>query len=219
MNTQILKLPVDGLHLKGELTLPEHAQSLIIFSHGSGSCRMSVKNKQLAAHLQEAGFGTLLFDLLSAREDEEEYRFDIELLARRLSAAAKWIRSHDEYGSLSLAYFGASLGTAAALKSAAQLGPAVTAIVSRGGRPDLTREDLPDVMCPVLLITGEYDWQTLKLNEQALRYLKSPKELFVVPAASHFFEEPGKLDIVARISSNWFKKYMAEDKKDLQLLH
>jgi putative phosphoribosyl transferase len=198
-----------GVVLNGDLWLPEDARGLVIFAHGSSSSRFSPRNREVAASLNERGLATLLFDLLS---DEEAARrvnvFDIELLAARLVAVTRWAQSEPGIEELPLGYFGASTGAAAALCAAAELGSGISAVVSRGGRPDLAAPMLTDVESPTLLIVGGADWQVLELNEQAATLLHCEHELAVVPGATHLFEEPGALERVAQLAASWFSGHL-----------
>jgi putative phosphoribosyl transferase len=201
--------PAPGLRLAGDLRLPEPAAGLVIFAHGSGSSRLSPRNRQVAASLNEAGFATLLFDLLTSEEELDRAKvFDIELLAERLLAVTAWVRDEAELGDLPIGYFGASTGAAAALRAAAPLGSGIRAVVSRGGRPDLAAESLEEVASPTLLIVGGADWQVLELNEQAARLLRCEHEVAVVPDATHLFEEPGALERVAELAADWFARHL-----------
>lgn len=205
-----LTINLNGIKLKANLSIAENSKGLIIFSHGSGSSRMSPRNRFVAGTLQERGFATLLFDLLTAEEDlDYKKRFDINLLTERLIAVTRWVSLQPRYQKWKLGYFGASTGAASALKAAALLGPEqIRAVVSRGGRPDLAGESLTTVQCPVLLLVGGLDDQVIKLNEDAFQKLKGPKKLKIVPGATHLFEEPGKLELVNRHASEWFLKYL-----------
>jgi putative phosphoribosyl transferase len=206
-------IPVGGVVLEGDLVLPSQARGIVLFAHGSGSSRHSPRNRAVAAALNEAGFGTLLIDLLTvAEEDLDRYtgqlRFDIGLLAERLVAAIEWLRN-DRRLPHSIGLFGASTGAAAALVAAAERPDDVRAIVSRGGRPDLAGEALRRVVAPTLLIVGEKDTQVLQLNQQAMQLLASAAtELVIVPGASHLFEEPGALAAVARLAADWFGRHL-----------
>jgi dienelactone hydrolase len=161
--------------------------------------------------LQKGGIGTLLFDLLTPQEDVAyERRFDIDLLTQRLSAATIWLKEQPETLGASIGYFGASTGAAAALKAGAELGAAVSAIVSRGGRPDLAEEALERVLAPTLLIVGGYDGAVVHLNQKAFERITAPKELKIVPRATHLFEEPGALEEVARLAVDWFRRHLVE---------
>jgi putative phosphoribosyl transferase len=200
--------PAPGLRLAGDLRLPEPAAGLVIFAHGSGSSRLSPRNRQVAEALNDAGFGTLLFDLLTIEEELDRAKvFDIGLLAKRLLAVTGWVQGEAKLSDLPIGYFGASTGAAAALRAAAQLGDAVRAVVSRGGRPDLAVESLEEVSSPTLLIVGGADWQVLELNEQAARLLRCEHEVAIVPGATHLFEEPGALERVAALAADWFSRY------------
>ncbi|HYC48647.1 MAG TPA: dienelactone hydrolase family protein [Burkholderiales bacterium] len=199
--------------LDGNLAVPAGASGLVLFAHGSGSSRLSPRNVFVARALQEAGVGTLLFDLLSRAEEQvdlytREHRFDIGLLAQRLVHATAWVDTQDELRDLRVGYFGASTGSAAALVAAARLEERVSAVVSRGGRPDLAAAELARVRAPTLLIVGGDDDVVIELNEQAYRRLQCEKHLTIVPGASHLFEEPGTLEQVAQLASEWFRRHL-----------
>jgi putative phosphoribosyl transferase len=195
--------------LEGILTLPEGANGVVAFAHGSGSGRFSPRNQFVARVLQEAGLATLLLDLLEVEEAEDREKvFDIALLAERLESAADWLWRAPETAALRLGYFGASTGAGAALVAATRAPEAIGAVVSRGGRPDLAREYLPLVQAPTLLIVGGSDDLVIELNDQALRLLRCPKELVIVPGATHLFEEPGTLEDVARLARDWFLRHL-----------
>lgn len=203
-------LAVDGKSLPGLLTIPPHCTGLIVFAHGSGSSRLSPRNLAVATHLQHAGFGTLLFDLLDSQEELERANvFDIGLLSHRLLAASAWVRSRPECSGLPIGWFGASTGAGAALAAAAAEQADVRAIVSRGGRPDLAEAALPLVTAPTLLLVGAADPEVLALNEQAAAQLRCPHEVRVIAGASHLFEERGTLEQVALAASDWFTRYLA----------
>ena len=208
-----VQIAIQGGALAGTLTVPADARGLVLFAHGSGSGRFSPRNRQVASGLQEAGMATLLLDLLLPDEDARdqytgEYRFDVHLLARRLAVATQWARDDAVADDLSIGYFGASTGAAAALIAAAH-DPEVGAIVSRGGRPDLAGEALGRVVAPTLLIVGGADALVLELDKRALRELGSPvKELAIVPGATHLFEEPGALEDVTRLAVEWLGRYL-----------
>jgi putative phosphoribosyl transferase len=202
-----------GIVLSGDLTVPwgAYSRGAVAFAHGSGSSRLSPRNREVAGALNEAGFATLLFDLLTPHEENDRANvFDIPLLAQRLVAATRWLRRQPETARLALGYFGASTGSAAALLAAAELRAGVCAIVSRGGRPDLAQPRLGDVAAPVLLIVGGADTAVLELNREAQRQLRCENELAVVPGATHLFEEPGALDRVARLATDWFTQHLCE---------
>ncbi|HEY6007313.1 MAG TPA: dienelactone hydrolase family protein [Geobacteraceae bacterium] len=206
---QQVKIKIDAVILEGILGRPQPGKGVVIFAHGSGSSRLSPRNTYVARVLQEAGIGTLLFDLLTDEEDRTyEHRFDIDLLARRLLGATRWLTARPELKGAAIGYFGASTGAAAALQGAALLGAAVKAVVSRGGRPDLAIAGLEKVLAPTLLIVGERDLQVLQLNRQALAHLAAEKELAVVPGATHLFEEPGTLEQVASLAKDWFVRFL-----------
>lgn len=212
MYTSILKLPVENFYLEGEISLPVKAKSLIIFSHGSGSSRFSARNKMVARELHKAGFGTLLFDLMSNHEKEDyEKRFDMDLLTRRLVSITLWVYQHSEYAELDLGYFGSGTGAATALRASAKLDSIIKAVITRGGRLDLvTNEELKQVKCPTLFIVGELDFHTLKMNRKALEKMHCTKQLMVVPGASHLIEEPGKMNQVAKGAVTWYSKFLKE---------
>ncbi len=204
--THRVSIPVAAdVSLEGELAVPSRARGVVVFAHGSGSSRLSPRNRAVAAELAGAGFATLLLDLLTPSEESDAGNvFDIALLASRLTAASAWLGAREDVGALALGYFGASTGAAAALTAAAELGERVSAVVSRGGRPDLAR-DLGAVRAPTLLIVGGEDRQVLELNREAQRQLRCPSELAVVPGATHLFEEPGALEQVSRLAIEWFR--------------
>lgn len=195
--------------LAGDLRIPERAESLVIFAHGSGSSRLSPRNIMVAEALNERGIATLLFDLLT--EDEANDRanvFDIPQLAGRLADTVRWARHQPRIGGLPLGLFGASTGAAAALMAAQQLDGDVGAIVSRGGRPDLAGDALDRVTAPTLLIVGGADYGVIELNEQALARLRSEKDLVIIPGATHLFPEPGALEMVIDHASSWFNRHL-----------
>lgn len=206
---QQVKISIDMVTLDGELELPDQAKGVVIFAHGSGSSRLSPRNTYVARVLNESGIGTLLFDLLTKEEDQNyKQRFDIGLLTRRLVGATHWFTARFESETMTLGYFGASTGAAAALQGAAQLGTTIKAVVSRGGRPDLAMPHLEQVLAPTLLIVGELDGTVLQLNRQAFSQLSVEKELSVVPGATHLFEEPGTLEQVAKLAQKWFVQHL-----------
>jgi putative phosphoribosyl transferase len=206
--TTALTVPLGRIRLHGDLTMPDQPRGLVLFAHGSGSSRLSPRNRRVAGILQEDGIATLLFDLLTPDEEQEDYftghlRFDIELLAERLVKVTRWL-VEEKANDLSLGYFGASTGAAAALIAAAELEELIRAVVSRGGRPDLAGDALTRVRAPTLLIVGGEDQVVVELNQQAHSWLRTEKELKIIPGATHLFEEPGALQQVARLASNWF---------------
>jgi putative phosphoribosyl transferase len=199
--------------LEGNLTMPKQAQGIVLFAHGSGSSRHSPRNRYVAQVLSEAGLATLLIDLLTADEEAVErwtrhLRFDIGLLAGRLVGATDWLKQNSETSPLRIGYFGASTGAAAALVAAAARPEDIGAIVSRGGRPDLAGLALERVQAPTLLIVGGHDLPVIDMNKEALDQLRGPKQLTIVPGATHLFEEPGTLEEVARLASQWFGRYL-----------
>ena len=202
-------IPVGGLRLEATLTLPHKTEGLVIFAHGSGSSRFSPRNRFVAEVLQQHHFATLLADLLTSKEDEiYANRFNIDLLSDRLITITRWI-SHRNFGQdIPIGYFGASTGAASAIKAAVQCPDIIRAIVSRGGRPDLASEYLSKVQCPTLLIVGSMDEEVAELNRIAFEQLSVEKQLMIVDGATHLFEEPGKLEEVARIATAWFQQYL-----------
>lgn len=202
-------IPAAGVTLEGDLVVPDSAQGVIVFAHGSGSTRHSPRNTSVASYLREGGtFGTLLFDLLTEQEDEVySRRFDIGLLAQRLDAATDWLRSQERTSDMPIGYFGASTGAAAALVAAAKRDD-IAAVVSRGGRPDLAGRSLADVMAPTLLIVGGNDFQVIDLNSQAKSSMRGVVEMAIVPGATHLFEEPGTLEQVAALTRDWFERHL-----------
>jgi putative phosphoribosyl transferase len=208
-STQVAIL-ADGRELEGELVVPAGVVGVVAFAHGSGSSRHSPRNRYVAGELHKARLATLLLDLLTEQEAEDRTNvFDIELLARRLLCAVRWLAAEPQTGSLRVGYFGASTGAAAALLAAAQEPERVSAVVSRGGRPDIVMLWLPKVKAPTLLIVGEDDQPVLDWNRSAYRRLQAEKKLVVVPRATHLFEEPGTLEEVARHAAGWFSRYLA----------
>ncbi|MFZ5466906.1 MAG: dienelactone hydrolase family protein [Pseudomonadota bacterium] len=206
-----VEIPLDDEPHEGLLGLPPSPVGLVLFAHGSGSSRLSPRNTLVAAVLHEHGVATLMFDLLTAEEDRVyATRFDIALLSHRLLGATRWVRQQAQIGTLPLGYFGASTGAAAALIAAATLGDGIRAVVSRGGRPDLAMPVLADVTAPTLLIVGGLDFPVIEMNEAAFRRLGGPKELRIVPGATHLFEEPGTLEQVADAAADWFARHLPE---------
>jgi len=207
-----ITIPLELLELKGDLVVPESANGLVLFAHGSGSSRKSSRNRFVAEILHENGIGTLLFDLLTISEEKQdvltaEFRFNINLLSERLIRVTNWMIQ--QFGAVQLGYFGASTGAAAALNAAAFFGERIGAVVSRGGRPDLAGSNLRKVQSPTLLIVGGRDNQVIQLNEQAFAELVCVKKLELVPGATHLFEEPGTLLQAAKLASAWFKTSLA----------
>ncbi len=208
-----LQIPAGEVKLAGNLEIPANARGLVLFAHGSGSSRRSPRNQAVAEVLRDAGLATLLFDLLTAEEEIQDahtghLRFDIGMLSRRLAIVTEEIADDPRSGKLGIGYFGASTGGAAALRAAALLGSTIAAVVSRGGRPDLTGEALAYVPAPTLLIVGERDEDVLRLNQDAYAQLRCEKSLAVVPHATHLFREPGTLEEVARLAAAWFRKHL-----------
>ena len=207
----LIKLPEASLH--GDMAIPENARGLVIFAHGSGSSRHSPRNRFVAERINEEGLGTLLMDLLTQDEERiddvtRELRFDIGLLARRVSQVVTWTGQQKSLKELNIGLFGSSTGAAAALVAAADSAE-VKAVVSRGGRPDLAGDALTRVNCPTLLVVGGHDDVAIELNEAAKAQMSCPTELVVVPGATHLFEEPGTLENVADLAAEWFARYLA----------
>ena len=208
---RVLAGPVE---LEGSLGLPEGAEGVVLFAHGSGSGRHSPRNRYVAGVLLEAGLATLMIDLLTREEEEADLRtghlrFDIGLLAERLSGATDWLMHNPSTQNSRIGYFGASTGAGAALVAAAKRPREVGAVVSRGGRPDLAEDALPLVKAPTLLIVGGKDVHVIGMNKEALERLRVKKELKIVPGATHLFEEPGALEEVARLAADWFAHHLS----------
>jgi dienelactone hydrolase len=207
-----VSIPAGRVTLAGDLTIPERAAGLVVFAHGSGSSRLSPRNRQVAAALVERGLGTLLFDLLTPEEDRIDrqtagLRFNIELLSARLVATIDWVASEPATAELPVGLFGASTGAAAALVAAAERQALISAVVSRGGRPDLAGPALPRVVAPTLLIVGGEDHVVLELNRRAQQQMRAETSLAVVPGATHLFEEPGALEAVSELAADWFSRH------------
>lgn len=215
---QPVTVETTGVTLEGDLRIPPDAQAMVAFAHGSGSSRRSPRNRHVASFLNRAGIATLLFDLLTPKEEDldlisREYRFDIDLLSMRLSGASDWIRAQDSLRDMMLGYFGASTGAAAALVAAASRDD-VAAVVSRGGRPDLAGSALEQTSAPTLLIVGGNDPVVLDLNREAYgRLATEAKDLTIVAGATHLFEERGALDEVARRAADWFQRFLLRGTK------
>ena len=210
------QIPAGHAALSGNLTIPENPMRLVLFAHGSGSSRHSPRNQFVARVLNRAGLGTLLLDLLTPEEEAldiytREHRFNIGLLAERLVHATNWARQQDQTRDLRIGYFGSSTGAAAALVAAAELPQDVDAVVSRGGRPDLAGNALPKVQAPTLLIVGGNDDIVIELNEMARDQMRCEVELEVIPGATHLFEEPGALEQVAKLASDWFVNHISAE--------
>lgn len=200
--------------IEGILALPERAQGVVLFAHGSGSGRFSPRNQFVAKVLQEGGLGTLLVDLLEPVESDDRKKvFDIHLLADRLLGAKEWLQTNPQTMELPIGYFGASTGAAAALEAAAERPQGIKAIVSRGGRPDLAIDYLPNIRIPTLLIVGGDDFPVIQLNREAFAALAGTKEMVIVPGATHLFEEPGTLEKVADLARDWFARHFAGEAK------
>ena len=201
------------VRLDGTLTIPDKAQGIVVFAHGSGSSRFSSRNRYVAGVLNDGGLATLLFDLLTAEEHEidvytRELRFDIDMLSARMVATLDWLGGEGTVSKLPIGLFGASTGAAAALNAAAARPDRVAAVVSRGGRPDLAMAALPKVVAPTLLIVGGLDFQVIEMNRAAQAALQAPCQLDIVEGATHLFEEPGTLEQVALLARDWFLKHL-----------
>ncbi|NWF62157.1 MAG: dienelactone hydrolase family protein [Fischerella sp.] len=206
-------IPTGSVKLEGNLVIPESAQGIVLFAHGSGSSRHSPRNRYVADVLQSSGLATLLIDLLTSEEEAidmrtRHLRFDLGLLASRLVDATDWLAKNPDTRHLKVGYFGASTGAGAALLAATERPESVAAVVSRGGRPDLAGSALGRVKAPTLLIVGGYDIPVIRMNQDALALLRVEKALEIVPGATHLFEEPGTLEEVARLATQWFKRYL-----------
>ena len=213
ITAQPVEISAGGAALSGDLRIPLDARGLVIFAHGSGSSRFSTRNRQVAEFLDRQGFATLLLDLLTPQEEAidvrtRQYRFDIERLGPRVSAAADWAGRQAAVRDLPIGCFGASTGAAAALIAAAERPQAISAVVSRGGRPDLAGDALPLVKAPTLLIVGGDDEPVIEMNRDAMRQMHAHVALEIVPGATHLFEEPGTLEQVEQLAAAWFAKYL-----------
>lgn len=207
-----ITIKVDSGTVHGDLMIPATPKGLVIFAHGSGSSRLSPRNQMVARVLEQHGLATLLIDLLTSSEEADDiysakWRFDILFLAQRLKAVSDWAVAEPRLMNLSLGYFGASTGAAAALIAAAH-NPHIRAVVSRGGRPDLAMHELSHISCPTLLLVGQEDEQVIELNRLAEAQISAIKKLEIIPHATHLFEEPGALEKVANYASAWFLKYL-----------
>ena len=213
MEDRLVRITADSVALEGNFSLSAGAKGVVLFAHGSGSSRHSPRNRHVAKVLQKAGLATLLIDLLTADEEQEDLRtarlrFDIGLLARRVIGASDWLGQDPAAAGLAVGYFGASTGAAAALVAAAERPEAACAVVSRGGRPDLAIPVLSRVRAPTLLIVGGHDFPVIGMNREALAHLNAEKKLEIIPGATHLFEEPGSLDQVAALARDWFTRYL-----------
>jgi pimeloyl-ACP methyl ester carboxylesterase len=216
VGSEAARIDLGRVEIDGDLHVPEGSAGLVIFAHGSGSSRFSRRNRAVAQALQDAGFGTLLLDLLTRGEEAEdeltgEYRFDIPLLGRRVTGAADWAEGRADLRGLPLAFFGASTGAAAALIAAAERPDLTRAVISRGGRPDLAAGALGAVKAPTLLVVGGNDGPVIELNRAAMRQMRAPVEIVIVPGATHLFEEPGALEQVASLAAGWCRKHLTRN--------
>ena len=207
---QLVHIPAEAVEMEGMLVVPANARGIVLFAHGSGSSRHSPRNNYVASVLHDHRIATLMLDLLSVAEDlDYQTRFDIALLTRRLLVATQWIQTHPATHTLDTGFFGASTGAAAALQAAAKLGTALSAVVSRGGRPDLAgRRELELVKAPTLLMVGSKDLEVIELNRQAYDLLRCNKKMNIIPGASHLFEEAGTLNAVAHMAAHWFDLHL-----------
>lgn len=211
---KVISVPVENIELEGELVIPPNSDSLVIFSHGSGSSRFSRRNNFVAKELQRNNISTFLFDLLTKEEDEfYPNRFNVELLTERLIAVTKFMVNHSKCSGFKFGYFGASTGAASAFFAAVSLPSIINAVVSRGGRPDLATDIVTKIHIPTLLIVGELDYEVLRLNEHFYDFLMCEKKLEVVSGATHLFEETGTLNQVADLAAEWFGNYLVGKKK------
>jgi putative phosphoribosyl transferase len=219
VKTRVVYIPVGRDEIEGDLHVPENTTSIVVFAHGSGSSRNSPRNKYVASVLNDAGMATLLIDLLTASEESVDLqtghlRFDINLLADRLSTVTHWLSTQSTTEKLHVGYFGASTGAAAALVAAAKHPDVIEAVVSRGGRPDLAGPWLLKVHAPTLLIVGGNDPLVIELNYDAAAEMKAEHRVEIVPDAGHLFEEPGALEIVAELAKEWFEDYLILANRD-----
>jgi putative phosphoribosyl transferase len=208
-----ITIPIQRATLNGFLTIPSQAKGIVLFAHGSGSTRFSPRNQLVARFLNESNIATLLFDLLTPEEEEvdtrtREIRFNIPFLAERLTTVTEWISHYPDAHHLTVGYFGASTGAAAALIAAAELGMRIRALVSRGGRPDLAGHVLAHVQCPTLFLVGGNDYGVIELNQHSYDLLQCTKKFEIIPGATHLFEEPGTLEQVSRMAALWFSEYL-----------
>jgi putative phosphoribosyl transferase len=212
---EAVRIPIGRIAVDADLHVPERAQGLVAFAHGSGSSRFSRRNRAVAAALESAGFGTLLLDLLTLHEElvderTREHRFDIDMLGERVVGAIDWIKTRNDLRDLPIALFGASTGAAAALIAAAQRPDDVRAVISRGGRPDLADRFLPNVKSPTLLIVGGHDEPVIEMNRDAMRQMRAPVEMEIVPGATHLFEERGALEQVTQLAADWCRRHLVD---------
>nr|WP_297783615.1 alpha/beta family hydrolase [uncultured Allomuricauda sp.] len=216
MVAEEIKIVLKNTTLEGNLTIPINPKGLVIFSHGSGSSRFSPRNNFVANILQTKGIATLLFDLLTEQEDRVyQNRFDINKLTKRLIETTQWVYHNEDILKQPIGYFGASTGAASALRAAAFFGNSISAVVSRGGRPDLALNELKEVKAPTLLLVGGLDKEVIWLNQKAYEKLDCQKKMEIVPGATHLFEEPGKLETVAESAADWFEKWFDKTKEDV----
>jgi pimeloyl-ACP methyl ester carboxylesterase len=221
---EAVRIEAPAVTLDGDLRVPDGAAGLVVFAHGSGSSRFSRRNRAVAGALEEGGFATLLLDLLTREEEAidertREYRFDIDLLGRRVIGATDWVQARPDLHRLPIAYFGASTGAAAALIAAAARPELTRAVISRGGRPDLAGDALPIVHAPTLLIVGGDDEPVVALNREAMHRMRAPVELEIVEGATHLFEEAGALEQVARLATDWCRRHLAPHQKGADSTH
>jgi dienelactone hydrolase len=211
--TGFIQIPLNGVTLDGTLLIPNNSKGIVVFAHGSGSSRFSPRNRFVAKKLQTDGLATLLMDLLTQEEERidlrtREFRFDIKLLSQRLVGVTHWVQQNTGTKELNIGYFGSSTGAAAALIAATVQSKSIGAVVSRGGRTDLAEYYLSRVEAPTLLIVGSYDSVVIDINKETMKQLIGKKKLEIVSGASHLFEEPGKLEVVAELASEWFREHL-----------
>jgi putative phosphoribosyl transferase len=219
-----IRIPYNGISLEADLSLPANSMGIVLFAHGSGSSRFSPRNRAVARQTQDAGFATMLLDLLTFEEERAEartgrFRFDIEMLSLRLVAATNWLMTQRDLRDLPVGYFGASTGAAAAIVAAGLLPEVVGAIVSRGGRPDLAGSTLQKVRAPTLLIVGGFDPVVIDLNHAAMRRLGCVARLEIIPRAGHLFEEPGALEKVSELACRWFNEHLVARRAEAHAWH
>lgn len=206
---KLIKIKNQDIQLEGMLKIPQSAQGIVLFSHGSGSSRLSPRNNFVADILNDAGLATLLIDLLTKQEDEiYQTRFNIDLLTDRLNVVVQWLKKQSNTQNLNIGIFGSSTGAAAALRVASKMNKEIGAVVSRGGRPDLAMDLIDSVTAPTLFIVGGNDFGVIELNQEAFARLTCPKKFEIIPNATHLFEEPGCLEEVARLAKEWFNKHL-----------
>lgn len=219
MYESLVQIPIDDFFLDGNVSMPPHAKSLVIFAHGSGSNRFSPRNKMVARELRKAGYATLLFDFMGEHEEENyEKRFDVDALSQRLVSVTEWIHKQEKFKGHDLAFFGAGLGSAQALNAAAELGAKIKAIVCRGAQTDSVKEtNIPKIKSPTLLIAGENDADTIKINKRLLEKLTCPNKLLTIKSGGHLMQKPQMMQQVAEQSIRWYDQYLKKGKRHPEL--